>query len=186
MQGYLHVGSDRSRHKRTASYANISQGKPHRRRCNPSKRHHRDRYSSCDIALVARRRLLKFLRTWVPYFFQNNISPVPRSQPSILPREPAGQAMAVSRGSCRGRALRRPHALHPVSHKPPHVHPYPRGSPVYEATLPGPISCRTSRSTWAVRVRCTRSTTLGHILPPCILPLTKFTVRVGTLSIYSI
>ena len=46
-----------------------------------------------------------------------NITPDPRSQPSILPREPPGQDVQVTRGSCRGQALRRPHKLHPASLK---------------------------------------------------------------------
>ena len=44
--------------------------------------------------------------------------------------------MAVSHGSCRGRALRRPYMLHSASPKSPHVHPYSRGPPSCEATLP--------------------------------------------------
>ena len=65
-----------------------------------------------------------------------NILPEPRPQPSILPREPPGQAMGVSRGSCLGRALRRSHMLLPASPKLSHVHPYGRGPPAYEVMLP--------------------------------------------------
>ena len=88
------------------------------------------------------------------------ISPEPRSQPRRLPRGPLGQAMAVSRGPCNGRALQRPRILHPVSYVVSHVcAPIPRRSPEYEATLAAPISCRNSRSTWAVWFCCTTLTT---------------------------
>ena len=98
-----------------------------------------------------------------------NISPEPRSQPDISPREPRGQAMAASCGSCRGRALRRRHVLHLVRAMSSHVHPCPRGPPAcsnaprYEETLPAPIGCRKSRSSWAVRFCFTIVSTLGHI-----------------------
>ena len=69
-----------------------------------------------------------------------------RSQPGLVPREPPDQAMVVSRGSCHGRALRRPRMVHPVSHVSSHVHPYPRVRPEYEAAIQAPINCRQSRS----------------------------------------
>ena len=85
------------------------------------------------------------------YFHFYNISPEPRSQPSILLREPPGQA-TVSHGSCRRRVLWRPHTLYPVSPKSSHVHPYPRGPQAYEESLTAPIRCRKSRPKWAVRI----------------------------------
>jgi len=42
-------------------HANIPQGKPQSRRCEPSKSHLRGKSRSYDIAIAARRRLLKFL-----------------------------------------------------------------------------------------------------------------------------
>ena len=108
--------------------------------------HLRDKCRSCDIAVVARPGLPKLIRTSVPHFCQKMYRQSLVSQPGILPREPPGQAMAVSRGSCRGRALRPPRMLHPVSSKSSHVHPYPRGPPAYEATLPAPIRCHKYRS----------------------------------------
>ena len=41
-------------------HANIPQGKPQSRRCEPSKSHLRGKSRSYDIAIAARRRLLKF------------------------------------------------------------------------------------------------------------------------------
>ena len=88
----------------------------------------------------------------------------PRSQHSILPREPRGQAMAVSRGSCRERAPQRPRTLHPGSPRSSHVHPHPRGPPACEKSLPWAalISGRKSRSKSAVRFCFTRLTTTLH------------------------
>ena len=84
------------------------------------------------------------------------ISPEPRSQTSLLPRGLPGQAMAVSHGSCRGRALRRPNTRHSVSPKSSYVRPYPRGPQAYEEPLPAPIKCCKVRSKWAVRFFCER------------------------------
>ena len=69
-------------------------------------------------------------------FLPEYMAAEPRSQPSLPPREPPGQAMAVSRGSFRGRALWRPHTLYAVSPKLSLVHPYPRGPPAYGEPLP--------------------------------------------------
>ena len=80
--------------------------------------------------------------------FATNISPESRSPPRLFPRTPPGQAMAVSRGCCRGRVLWRPHMPIPCSlcHLMPcHVHPYPHGPPANVATLPAPINCTYSR-----------------------------------------
>ena len=98
--------------------------------------------------------------------FPTSISPEPRLQPAILPCEPPGQATAISRGSCRGRALRGPRMLHPVSPKSFHVHPYPRGPPAYEATLPAQIGCRKTRSKW-VGVAAQYETTLETYSSSC-------------------
>ena len=58
--------------------------------------------------------------TSVPQFCRN-ISPESRSPPRLFPRSPPGQAMAVSRGSCRGRVLWRPHMPHPMLAMPSHA-----------------------------------------------------------------
>ena len=78
------------------------------------------------------------------------ISPELVRNPIFLPRESPGQAMAVSRGSCRGRALRRPHTIHLVSPKSSHGQPYPLGPPAYEPPLPAPINCRKISFQWVV------------------------------------
>ena len=74
--------------------------------------------------------------------------------------------MAVSRGSCRGRVLWRPHRPHiPCSlcHlMPSHVHPYPHGPPANVATLPAPINCtysrtKVGRSVWLNKDYCLKS-----------------------------
>ena len=81
--------------------------------CEPSKSHFRGKFIRYDIAIAARRRLLKFL--WHQFHnFARNISPESRSPPRLLPRTPPSQAMAVSRGSCRGRVLWRPRMPHPM------------------------------------------------------------------------
>ena len=49
------------------------------------------------------------------------MSPVSRSLPRLFPRTPPSQAMAVSRGSCRGRVLWRPHMPHPMLSMPSHA-----------------------------------------------------------------
>ena len=58
--------------------------------------------------------------TSVPQFARN-ISPESRSLPRLFPRTPPSQAMAVSRGSCRGRVLWRPHMPHPMLAMPSHA-----------------------------------------------------------------
>ena len=127
--------------QRTALHAMVPQGKSLAGdgASHPS-RHPRDECRSFDIAVVARRGLLKLLRTSRRHSFAGNYIGRASFATRSLPREPPGQAMAVSRGSCRGRALRRPLMLHPVSPMAPHVHQYPRGPPAYEATLPAPIN----------------------------------------------
>ena len=94
--------------------------------------------------------------------------------------------MALPRGFRRGRALRRPRTLHPVS--PPVSHSmcthilvglrrmkeHPQHQSINQS-----INCRKPRSKWAVRFFCTKFTTLGHILR-----LPKCTVKVGALAIY--
>ena len=53
--------------------------------------------------------------------FTTNISPESRSPPRLFPRTPPDQAMAVSRGSCPGRVLWRPHMPHPMLSTPSHA-----------------------------------------------------------------
>ena len=49
------------------------------------------------------------------------MSPESRSPPRLFPRTPPSQAMAVSRGSCLGRVLWRPHMPHPMLAMPSHA-----------------------------------------------------------------
>ena len=101
-------------------HANIQQGKSQSRRCEPSKSHLREKTRGYDIAIAARRRLLKVL--WNQFHeFARNISPESRSPPRLFPRTPPGQAMALSRGSCRGRVIWRPHIPHPMLAMPSHA-----------------------------------------------------------------
>ena len=58
--------------------------------------------------------------TSVPQFCQKYIAKS-RSSPRLFPRTPPSQAMAVSRGSCRGRVLWRPHMPHPMLAMPSHA-----------------------------------------------------------------
>ena len=101
-------------------HANIPQGKLQSRRCEPSKSHLRGKSRSYDIAIAARRRLLKFYEHQC-HDFARNISPESRSPPRLFPRTPPGQATAVSRGSYRGRVIWRPHMPHPMLAMPSHA-----------------------------------------------------------------
>ena len=136
--------------QRVTLHATIAQDKPQRRLCEPSKSHLRQKSRSYDIAIAARRRLLKFRLHQFHYFYRK-MSPECRPPPRFFPRTPPSQAMAVSRGSCLGRVLWRSHVPHPILGMPSHVHPYPHGLPANVATLPAPISCTYSRSKRAVR-----------------------------------
>ena len=112
--------------------------------------HLQDKSRSYDIVIAARRRLVKF--PWCQlHNFARNISLECRSPPRLLPRTPPSQVMAVSRGSCGGRVLWRPHMPHPMLAMPSHVHGYPHGLPATVAILPAPIDCTYSRSKWAVQ-----------------------------------
>ena len=64
-------------------HANILQGKPPSRRCEPSKSHLRGKSRSYDIAIAARRRLLKFLWTSVPRICHKYIARVSFAAPSF-------------------------------------------------------------------------------------------------------
>ena len=75
--------------------------------------------------------------TSAPHFCQKYIARS-RSPPRLFPRTPPSKAVAVSRGSCRGRVLWHPHMPHPhicpipcsLCHlMPSHAHPYPHGPP---------------------------------------------------------
>ena len=75
-----------------------------------------------------------------------------RSPPRLFPRTPPSLAMAVSRGSCRGRVLWCTHMPHAMLATPSHAISctpiYPNGPPANVATLPAPINCTSSRSKW--------------------------------------
>ena len=64
-------------------HANILQGKPQSRRCEPSKSHLRAKSRSYDIAIAARRRLLKFRCTSVPRICHKYIARVSFPAPSF-------------------------------------------------------------------------------------------------------
>ena len=103
--------------------------------------------------------------TSVPHLCQKyTATPDARSPPRLFPHMPSSQAMAVSRGSCRGvRPLAPTYAPSPVLAVPSHAHPYPHGLPAKIATLPAPINCTYSRSKWAVRSCWTRITIFEHL-----------------------
>ena len=76
---------------------------------------------------MARRKLLKLARTSVPHFCHNIHRQSLVRSPVFCLVSPLIRPLAVSRGSCRGRALQRPHILHPISPKSSNVHLHPCG-----------------------------------------------------------
>ena len=99
--------------QRMTLHANVKQGKPQGRRCWSPKWNLREKSRSCDIAVVARRRFLKFLLLQF-HNFVRNISRESRSPPRLFRRTPPSQAIAVWCGACSGRILWRPHMPLPV------------------------------------------------------------------------
>ena len=95
--------------QRMTVHANTPQGKPRSRRCELSKSHLRGKsasYRHCGSTTTP-----DIYMTSVPQFGRKCIDRVSFATPSF-PRTPPSQAMAVSRGSCRGRVPRRPHMLY--------------------------------------------------------------------------
>ena len=97
-QRYRHVGSHRSLHREKLRTQVNPKGSLTEDSASHAQ-HRRNKSRGCDFTLVPRRSTTStetFTNIGVtlsPYV----ISPKPRSQPSILPRRPLGQAMAVSR-----------------------------------------------------------------------------------------
>lgn len=90
------------------AFFRMARGMLENRQCQPSKWHPREGSRSSDIvALAARRGILEFLYMNVnsmllPEICRQSLGPPPR----FVPREPPCQAMAISRGSSRGRVPR--------------------------------------------------------------------------------
>ena len=106
-------------------HANIPQGKPQSRRCEPSKSHLRGKSRSYDIAIAARRRLLKFL-TSVPRICQKYIASLVRRPVFSLVRllvRPCPYRVAPAAGESFGSHIC-PIPCSLCHLMPSHVHPY--------------------------------------------------------------
>ena len=133
-------------------HANIPQGKPQSRRCEPSKSHLRGTSRSYDIAIAVRRRLLNFYD-----ISSTNLSEIYRQS---LVRRPVFSLvrLLVRRWTYRAApAAGESFGAH-IGHIPcslchlmtSYVHPYPHGPPANVATLPAPTNRTYSRSKWAI------------------------------------
>ena len=154
-QGCRHVSREQRAlfAQRTTFHANIPQGKPQRRRCEPSKSHLRAKSRRYYIAIASRRRLLKFYdisSTFLAEIYRQSLVRRPVfSLVSLLVR-PWPRRVTASAGEPFGaHVCPIPCSLCHIM--PSHVHPYPHGPPANVATLPAPINCTYSRSKWAVR-----------------------------------
>ena len=109
-------------------HANIPQGKPQSRRCEPSKSHLRGKSRGYDIAIAARRRVLKFLLTSVPRIRQKYIARVSFAAPSFslvrLLVRPWPYRVAPAAGESFGDHIC-PIPCSLCHLMPSHVHPYP-------------------------------------------------------------
>ena len=131
-------------------HANILQGKPQSRRCEPSKSHLRGKSRSYDIAIAARRRLLKFLCTSGARICQKYIARVSFAAPSFPSYASwSGHGRPYRVAPAAGESFGAHICPIPCSlcyFMPSHVHPYPHGPPANVATLPAPLNCTYSVS----------------------------------------